>query len=112
MEFLTTLDNICLNLYKKGLNAESEEILNQALYEINVFLVKFIINKTIIDMNGTNLSLNTIYTKCLPVIHHLPAKLACVHFKCNFWNSQIALNTICDEFKDALDLNAYKKSNQ
>ena len=109
MEFITTLDNICLNLYKKGLNSESEEILNQALYEINTFLIKFIINKTIIDMNGSNLSLNSIYAKCLPVIRSLPAKLDSVHFKCNFWNSQIALDTICDEFEDALDLNAYKK---
>lgn len=109
MNFLFTLDNICSNLYKKGINKESEEILNQALYEINVYLIRFSINKTIKDMNGNNLSLNNIYSKCLPVVHSLPAKLDSVHFKCNFWDSRIALSTLCDEFSNALNLNAYKK---
>lgn len=107
--FIILLDNICFHLYKKGLNNESKEILNQSLYEINVLLTKFAINKCVLESTTDKLNLLSIYNKCLPVIHSLPAQIENVHFKCNFWDYKIALETISDELDLALNLNNSKR---
>ena len=108
INFIVLLDNICKYLYNTGLNKESQELLNQSLYEINVILTKIMINKAINEMNGTNLNINILYNKVMPLFRKLPANLNYVYFKYNFWNEQIAFDTLRDELKDALDLNYSK----
>lgn len=109
LNFINILDNICSHLYKKGLNNESKVILNQSLYEINVLLTRFVINKYVMESDTSKLNLSSIYNKCLPVIHSLPANIECVHFKCNFWDDKIALDTISEELSLALNLNNTKR---
>lgn len=109
VNFMVYLDNICNHLYNYGLNKESKELLNQSLYEINVILTRIMINKTIAEMNGVNLNITTLYNKIIPLFRKLPANINYVHFKCNFWNDTIAFDTLCDELKDALDLNHSKR---
>lgn len=108
MSFIVLLDNICTYLYKSGLNKESKKILNKALYDVNVLLIRFIINKSICEIDKDKLSIGSIYKKCMPLIRELPANLDFVHFKCNFWNEKTALEVITREISFALNLDNSK----
>ena len=107
-KFITNLDAISTYMFSFGLDNEAQNLLNHALYEVNSTLTELIVNKVVDEVERyEDLNVSYIYEQSKPLLKKLPTKIPKVHFKCDFWDEERALDCMKRYITYALNNRVY-----